>query len=185
VAKHWLAQRRKERKLTQGQLADLLIRLNYPVTQSTISHWEAGRYQVPLNDFDAVYALCEALGLTMQELMSRAGMMQDAVPMVTEKILQEMPVDARELLSATKFSTLLLRYGDQLAKYIGTEDEQLAANMFTLVLISLDIMQQTRLASSEFLSLMQAVADTKPAYWEEHQDKLLDKAMEIYRARTK
>lgn len=105
--------------------------------------------------------------------------------MVTEKILQEMPVDARELLSATKFSTLLLRYGDQLAKYIGTEDEQLAANMFTLVLISLDIMQQTRLASSEFLSLMQAVADTKPAYWEEHQDKLLDKAMEIYRARTK
>lgn len=185
MTKHWLAQRRKELKLTQGQLADMLTKLNYPVTQSTISHWEAERYQVPLNDFTAIAALCAALGLSMAELMTRAGIMNEVVPMVTEKVLQEMPIDVREALAATKFSSLLLRYGDQLTKYIGTEDEQLAVNMFMLVLVSLDYMQQRGLAASEFLSLLQAVADTKRDYWDEHQDKLLDKVIEIYHARTR
>ena len=57
----YIARKRKARNLTQGQLADIL-----GVSNKTISKWENGRC---MPDYSVVESLCDALGVTLPELM--------------------------------------------------------------------------------------------------------------------
>ena len=57
----YIARKRKERNLTQEQLAQQL-----GVSNKTISKWENGKC---MPDYSVIQALCEALGVTIPELM--------------------------------------------------------------------------------------------------------------------
>ena len=58
----FIAKRRKEKKLTQAQLAE---KLN--ITDRAVSKWETGK---SMPDSYIMLALCEILGITVNELLS-------------------------------------------------------------------------------------------------------------------
>ena len=58
----FISQERKRLKLTQRELADIL-----EVSDKTISRWETG---LGLPDMSLILPLCEALGITANELLS-------------------------------------------------------------------------------------------------------------------
>lgn len=58
----FIAQMRKEKKYTQRQLADLL-----GISDKTVSKWERGN---GLPEVSLMLPLCEALGITVNELLS-------------------------------------------------------------------------------------------------------------------
>ena len=57
----FIAQKRKEKNLTQEQLAEVL-----GVSNKTISKWECGKC---MPDYSIVKSLCQELGITISELM--------------------------------------------------------------------------------------------------------------------
>ena len=59
---HFIAQERKRLGLTQRELADIL-----EVSDKTISRWETG---LGLPDMSLILPLCEALGISADELLS-------------------------------------------------------------------------------------------------------------------
>ena len=61
----FIAQKRKEKNLTQEQLAEVL-----GVSNKTVSKWECGKC---MPDYGIVKPLCQELGITVSELMSRNG----------------------------------------------------------------------------------------------------------------
>ena len=61
-----LARFRKEKKITQREMAQLLQdRLKTPVSDSSISHWEKGDY-VP--SVDVVFAYCDILNVSADDI---------------------------------------------------------------------------------------------------------------------
>ena len=58
---HFIALKRKEKNLTQAQLAERL-----GISNKTVSKWENGRC---MPDYSVIQALCRELGVTLQELM--------------------------------------------------------------------------------------------------------------------
>ena len=57
----YIARKRREKNLTQEQLAERL-----GVSNKTISKWENGKY---MPDYSVIEALCQALSITLPELM--------------------------------------------------------------------------------------------------------------------
>ena len=57
----FIAQKRKEKNLTQEQLAEIL-----GVSNKTVSKWECGKC---MPDYSIVKSLCRELGITVSELM--------------------------------------------------------------------------------------------------------------------
>lgn len=58
---NFIAQKRKEKNLTQAQLAQIL-----GISNKTISKWETGRC---MPDYSIIKKLCEELGITLSELI--------------------------------------------------------------------------------------------------------------------
>lgn len=58
----FIAELRKEKKLTQTELGELL-----GVTNKTVSRWETGNY---MPDLAIIQRLCEELGIGLNELLS-------------------------------------------------------------------------------------------------------------------
>ena len=67
----YIARKRKERNLTQEQLAQQL-----GVSNKTISKWENGKC---MPDYSIIQALCEALDVTLPELMDGEDAAEDSV----------------------------------------------------------------------------------------------------------
>ena len=61
VIGHFIALKRKEKNLTQAQLAERL-----GISNKTVSKWENGKC---MPDYDIIQSLCRELGVTLQELM--------------------------------------------------------------------------------------------------------------------
>ena len=61
VIGNFITQKRKEKNLTQAQLAQIL-----GISNKTISKWETGRC---MPDYSIIKKLCEELGITLSELM--------------------------------------------------------------------------------------------------------------------
>ena len=57
----FIAQKRKEKNLTQEQFAEKLL-----VSNKTVSKWETGKC---MPDYSIIESLCEELGITISELM--------------------------------------------------------------------------------------------------------------------
>ena len=67
----YIARKRKEQNLTQEQLAETL-----GVSNKTISKWENGKC---MPDCGIIQKLCEALGVTLPELMDGEDAVEDSV----------------------------------------------------------------------------------------------------------
>ena len=61
VIGQFIALKRKEKNLTQGQLAEMLN-----IANKTISKWETGK---SMPDYSLINPLCEALDVTVSELL--------------------------------------------------------------------------------------------------------------------
>jgi transcriptional regulator with XRE-family HTH domain len=99
---HWLRDRRKELDMQQGELAARLEVMGFNVTQSSISHWENGRYTLPLDDPNFRQSLAKALKLSESEMLERAGYQVVVSPQSEDarraaSIVDRLPETAREL----------------------------------------------------------------------------------------
>lgn len=67
----YIARKRKEQNLTQEQLAETL-----GVSNKTVSKWENGKY---MPDYSIIQKLCDALHVTLPELMDGKDAAEDSV----------------------------------------------------------------------------------------------------------
>ena len=67
----YIARKRREKDLTQEQLAEQL-----GVSNKTISKWENGKC---MPDYSVIEALCQALSIMLPELMDGEGAAEDSV----------------------------------------------------------------------------------------------------------
>ena len=84
----FIAKRRKEKNLTQSQLAELLY-----VTDRAVSKWECGR---SLPDSSIMLQLCEVLGITVNELLTGEELEMENYNEQAEKNLVEMTKQKEE-----------------------------------------------------------------------------------------
>ena len=68
---NYIARKRREKNLTQEQLAERL-----GVSNKTISKWENGKC---MPDYSVIEALCQALSITLSELMDGEDAAEDSV----------------------------------------------------------------------------------------------------------
>jgi len=68
-----LRERRLALGLTQEALAVRLRKLGMDINRSALSHWEHGRYPMPVNDPASRQILAEALEVSVKELLEIAG----------------------------------------------------------------------------------------------------------------
>ncbi|MBX3082794.1 MAG: helix-turn-helix transcriptional regulator [Anaerolineae bacterium] len=69
----WFKRRRLELEYKQADVSRLLELQGYSVTPGTISHWENGRYNIPLEDINARYAIASVLQLDVAKMLEEAG----------------------------------------------------------------------------------------------------------------
>lgn len=73
MTEHWFRARRKELNLSQEELAARLQLQGIDITTSSISHWETGRYIMPLDNPDFRKALASALKMSIPAILIAAG----------------------------------------------------------------------------------------------------------------
>lgn len=96
IGRH-LAEKRKEKALTQAQLAERL-----GVSDRSVSRWENG---VSMPDVSLFVPLCDALGMTLDEFLSGEGQTPPDTPCVSA---QHMTDYARYLTARVRRRTVLL-----------------------------------------------------------------------------
>jgi transcriptional regulator with XRE-family HTH domain len=69
----WLKERRKQINISQKDLAVRLQANGYNVSESAVSHWETGRYAMPLEDVGFRKALGDALNMSIKSILERSG----------------------------------------------------------------------------------------------------------------
>lgn len=99
---NWLRDRRKELDMQQGELAARLEVSGFHVTQSSISQWENGRHDPPLDDPTFRQSLAKALKLSESEILERAGYQVAFAPQSeaarrASSIIDRLPEPAQEL----------------------------------------------------------------------------------------
>lgn len=72
-SKNWLAKRREDLQLYQADIVALLEDAGIKVSRASVSNWEAGRFNPPLDDPDFRRALANALQMTIPEMLAIAG----------------------------------------------------------------------------------------------------------------
>lgn len=98
----WLKQRREQLHLSQDELASRLQVEGFDLTRATISHWEVGRYQPPLNDANFRRSLAKILRMSIKDVLVSAGyeINQDDRSQAAERaayILDQLPPDKQHL----------------------------------------------------------------------------------------
>lgn len=99
---NWLRDRRKELEMQQSELAARLEVAGFTVGRASISHWENGRYDPPLDDPNFRRAMAKALKLSVTEMLEMAG--YEVIPTIqSEKarraaaIIERLPEDAQDV----------------------------------------------------------------------------------------
>jgi transcriptional regulator with XRE-family HTH domain len=69
----WLKQLRERQKMSQEELAARLQLKGFDVSRGTISHWEQGRYKIPLDNPEIINALSAVLDVDVIEILASAG----------------------------------------------------------------------------------------------------------------
>ena len=120
---------RKEKNLTQRQLADVL-----GVTDRAISKWENGR---GLPDLSLLVPLCETLGITVNELLCGERIKREDLPQKAQDTVLDALTDSRKKERRTKrifvavlLSVLLLFFS--LATLFGIDVNQMRQNKPTV-----------------------------------------------------
>lgn len=78
----FIAQKRKEKNLTQKQLAEQL-----GVSDKTVSKWECGKC---MPDYSVVKSLCQELGITVSELMDGEAKADSSIRVFDEEQILDM-----------------------------------------------------------------------------------------------
>ena len=97
---HLIAQRRKERGLSQGDLAERLH-----VTDKAVSRWETGR---GMPSVELLEPLAETLGLTVSELLSGRELTPEELPRAAEKQVMESMRKEEERLAQGFLAALVM-----------------------------------------------------------------------------
>jgi transcriptional regulator with XRE-family HTH domain len=97
----WLKKRREQLGLNQEQLAARLQVAGFDVTRASISHWEVGRHDPPLDNAEFRKALAQALRISASGLLKMAGYevttdMSDNAKQAAE-IIDQLPEDQQLL----------------------------------------------------------------------------------------
>lgn len=69
----WFRRRRLDLDYSQAHVARLLELQGYSVSPGTISHWENGRYNIPLEDINARLAISTVLRIDVAKMLEAAG----------------------------------------------------------------------------------------------------------------
>lgn len=85
----FIAQKRKEKNLTQEQFAQRL-----GVSNKTVSKWECGKC---MPDYGIVESVCQELGITLSELMDGETKAEDSVRVYDNQQILEMLARVQEL----------------------------------------------------------------------------------------
>lgn len=98
----WLKDRRERLHLSQEELASRLQVEGFDLTRATVSHWENGRYQPPLNDAAFRRSLAKILRISIKDMLISAGyeVDQDERSQAAERaayILDQLPPDKQHL----------------------------------------------------------------------------------------
>ena len=93
----FIAQKRKEKNLTQEQLAEIL-----GVSHKTISKWECGKC---MPDYSIVKPLCQELGITVSELMDGEVKTDSSIRVFDEEPILDM-LERIQQLEKQKMSIL-------------------------------------------------------------------------------
>lgn len=70
---NWIKDRRQQLRISQDDLAARLQTHGIDITRGTISHWEMGRHNPPLDNPLFANALAEALNMSVTEVLMKAG----------------------------------------------------------------------------------------------------------------
>lgn len=100
--KNWLAKRREHLRLSQEEFVSRLQLQGMDVARATLSHWETGRYSIPLDDPDVRKGLAHVLQMSVRELLLAAGYEIEDKPNTEEArraayIVDQLSADQREL----------------------------------------------------------------------------------------
>lgn len=70
---NWIAKRRGELDLSQEDLTVILQVSGFNTSRATLSHWETGRYNPPMEDPNFRRILANALQMSIPDLLIAAG----------------------------------------------------------------------------------------------------------------
>jgi transcriptional regulator with XRE-family HTH domain len=73
MVKNWIRERRDKLQISQETLAARLQEQGFDITAGTISHWERGRYQPPMDTSEFRQALAKALRISIPAMLAAAG----------------------------------------------------------------------------------------------------------------
>ncbi len=107
----FIAQKRKEKNLTQGQLAEKL-----GVSNKTVSKWECGKC---MPDYSIVKQLCRELGITVSELMDGEVKADSSIRVFDEEQMLNMleRIQQLEKQKMSIFGILLVIMGSALISF--------------------------------------------------------------------
>lgn len=78
--KNWLKENRQKLGLSQDELATQLQVRGIDVSRATVSHWENGRYNIPLENVEVRQALANILRIEVKTLLKLAGYEVESKP---------------------------------------------------------------------------------------------------------
>lgn len=129
----FIAKKRKEKNLTQEQLAEQL-----GVSNKTVSKWERGKC---MPDYSVVQILCEALGITVAELMDGEEAEKSSVRVYDEEQIMDLLRRTQELEKQknTLYGVVLIIMGIALLSVSQTLGGSGVKDFFSGVLLGLSI----------------------------------------------
>lgn len=98
---NWLRVRRDKLHISQEYLAARLQEFGFEFTAGTISHWERGRYNPPIEEANFRKALASALKMSIPAMLTAAGYEitadygEDAL--YAAEIVEHLPADKKKL----------------------------------------------------------------------------------------
>ena len=99
---HWIKHKREALRLSQEDLAARLQVQGFDITRGTVSHWETGRHNPPLDNPEFAKALAAVLRMTTTELFNSAGynLFDDNLSELARKaavIVEQMPPEKQSM----------------------------------------------------------------------------------------
>jgi len=70
----WIREQRKKLGLSQQDLVTQLELEGFDVSRSSVSNWENGTFNPPLENYDFRYALSKVLNISLAEIVSLSGL---------------------------------------------------------------------------------------------------------------
>ena len=176
MGQNWLKRQRKALGLSQDDVAERITNAGLRVTRSTVSHWEVGRYNIPLNDAGAREAIAIALNMTVPRMLLEADISLDEH---FSKVVQEKAVSLTEAaLGVTSVQIGILE--NHFHADVGTEYQDAVKTLSSYITFILATKHPTGLCGTQIRQFLKCLAEISGSWWDERPELLLTAAMAIY-----